>query len=158
MRYIRFTSEGDLVTRYDSEIHTVIPPEAIQISDGLFFRTLNESDGVWKLIGGVVTKVSFPPPTPQEAFAAIVKSFDNAIEAHLHAGAVAKGYTNIERACMYASYPNPFWGESKSFVQWVGEVWAYCYVELQKVQEGTRTMPTVEQIISELPAWRPLNG
>lgn len=91
------------------------------------------------------------PLTPEEAFRVLVKQFDSAVESHLYAEAVAHGYTNIERACMYAAFPNPYWEESKSFVQWVGNVWAYCYGELQKVQAGTRPVPTVEQIISELP-------
>jgi len=96
------------------------------------------------------------PLTPEETFQALVKQFDDAVEAHLHAEAVAQGYSNIERACMYASYYNPYQDESRAYVKWVGEVWAYCYQELQKVQEGTRTVPTIEQIISELPVRNPI--
>jgi hypothetical protein len=91
------------------------------------------------------------PQTPEEAFQSLVAQFDAAVEAHLHAEAVASGYTNIERACMYSSYPNPYWGESRSFVAWVGAVWAYCYEQVEQVKQGLREVPTVPQIISELP-------
>lgn len=88
---------------------------------------------------------------PVVTFQSLTKQFDSAVEAYLHAEAVSHGYTNIERACMYAPVPNPYEAESRSFVEWVGSVWAYCYQELQKVQAGTRPVPTVEQILSELP-------
>lgn len=98
------------------------------------------------------TQAEMDAAAPQVAWQALVKQFDDAIEAHLHAAAVAAGYTNIERACMYAAATNPFESESQSFVSWAGNVWSYCEEELAKVQAGTRTpTPTVEDIISELP-------
>lgn len=112
--------------------------------------------------GSYIEAWSYPDPQPTQeqidtaapvvAFNSLVAQFDSAIEAHLHSGAVSVGYTNIERACMYSGSPNPFQAESQSFVAWVGNVWAYCYGELQKVQQGTRAMPTVAEIVSELPS------
>ena len=87
-----------------------------------------------------------------KAFTNTVVKFESAIQSHLDAQAQSKGYDNITTACSYAAAPNPFQAEAVSFVSWRGNVWAYCYQELAKVQAGTRAMPTVEQIISELPA------
>jgi len=81
----------------------------------------------------------------------IAKQFEDAIQSHLDAEAQAKNYDNINTACSYAAAPNPFQLESLSFVTWRGNVWAYCYQELAKVQSGERSLPTLEQIISELP-------
>lgn len=88
-----------------------------------------------------------PPPTFEQIFV----SFENAIQQHLDDEAKLKGYDNITNACSYAGAPNPFQTEAKSFITWRGNVWAYCYAELAKVQAGTRTMPTIAEIISELP-------
>lgn len=105
----------------------------------------------WNYEQPMPTQAQIDSALPIVSFQAIVKQFDSAVEAYLHAGATAHGYTNIERACMYAPVPNPYEAESQTFVQWVGDVWAYCYGELLKVENGTRPIPTVEQIISELP-------
>jgi hypothetical protein len=80
-----------------------------------------------------------------------IASFENAIQQHLDNEAQLKGYDNITNACSYAGAPNPFQAEAQSFITWRGNVWAYCYGELAKVQAGTRPMPTIAQIISELP-------
>lgn len=78
--------------------------------------------------------------------------FKTAIQALLDNEAKAKGYDTILSACSYASPGNPFQAESQSFVIWRSAVWSYCYTELDKVKNGTRPLPTIEQIISELPA------
>lgn len=80
-----------------------------------------------------------------------INAFESAIQYYLDSYAQSKGYDNITTACSYAAAPNPFQAEAISFVTWRGNVWHYCYGELAKVQSGTRPMPTIEQIISELP-------
>lgn len=81
----------------------------------------------------------------------LVKAFKDAIQARLDSAARAKGYDNIVSACSYAGYENVFQGEAIAFGQWRANVWAYGYAELDKVLNGVRPMPTVEQIVSELP-------
>lgn len=88
------------------------------------------------------------PPTLDE----IRRGITNAIQAHLDTTAQGKGYDNIVSACSYAGYENVFQAEAVAFGQWRAAVWAYCYVELEKVLKGERPMPTIEEIISELPA------
>ncbi len=94
--------------------------------------------------GQVITK----PATLEETIAA----FEAGIQAHLDISAQEQGYDNVLTACSYVGAPNPFEAESKTFVAWRGNVWAYCYQELQKVISGERPMPTLADIISELPA------
>jgi hypothetical protein len=88
-----------------------------------------------------------PPPTFEQS----VQLFENAIQQHLDDAARLKGYDNITNACSYAGAPNPFQAEAQSFITWRGNVWAYCYAELAKVQNGTIPLPTIAQIIAELP-------
>lgn len=78
-------------------------------------------------------------------------AFEQAIQDELDADAKAKGYDSILSACSYAAASNPFQAEAKLYVTRRGNAWAYCYQELDKVKAGTREMPTIEQIISELP-------
>lgn len=60
MKHILFVA-GILAARYDSEIHGVnIPGEAIEVSDETFFKTINEQDGIWKLIDGEIVKTELP--------------------------------------------------------------------------------------------------
>jgi hypothetical protein len=64
MKYATFGADGQLNGRYDSEIHTTIPDSAVELSDGMFLRTLNETDGVWELANGSVVKTArVPEPT-----------------------------------------------------------------------------------------------
>lgn len=85
-------------------------------------------------------------------FADRTKIYEQAVQAHLDAAAQALGYDNILSACSYAGYANPFQAEGQSFVAWRGAVWDYCYAQLAAVQAGSRTQPTVDELIAELPA------
>lgn len=56
-----------LHSRYDSDINgDQIPPKAIEVSDELFFETINDQDGVWSLVKGKIKKLPFPEPTEEE--------------------------------------------------------------------------------------------
>jgi len=81
-----------------------------------------------------------------------IELFKAQIQEHLDSEARAVNYDSIISACSYAAAPNPFQEEAITFVVWRGAVWEYCYAELDKVINGTRPMPTVEEIISELPS------
>lgn len=60
MKYIHFDAQGELLGRYDSAIHLQIPAGAVEISDELFLRTIDERDGIWRYTDGKVTKHSLP--------------------------------------------------------------------------------------------------
>lgn len=120
------------------------------------FMLRDDGNGVY------ISYWDYPQPQPTQAevdaarpaveFQMLVREFDAAVEAHLRDEAVTAGYTNIERACMYAAATNPFQAESQSFVTWAGNVWSYCRQELAKVQAGTRPTPVLEDFLLELPA------
>lgn len=84
-------------------------------------------------------------------FADKAKGYEKAVQAHLDAGAQAAGYDNVLSACSYAGYANPFQAEGQSFVVWRGSVWEYCYAQIALVKAGTRTAPTIDELIAELP-------
>ena len=75
-----------------------------------------------------------------------------AVQNMLDSAAKAKGYDSILSACSYAAYPNPFQAEGQEFVAWRGAVWAKCYEILGEVEAGTRTAPTVPELLAEIAA------
>lgn len=87
-----------------------------------------------------------------------LKDYDIAIEQHLDAVADAAGYydplgriPNIDRACAYAAYANPYQAESQSFVAWRASVWAKAYEIQTAVADGEITAPSIAELIAELP-------
>jgi hypothetical protein len=89
-----------------------------------------------------------PEPTVEELKQAIT----NAVQAHLDATARTRGYDGILSLASYASSTNPpFSAEGRAGLDWRDAVWGYCYGVLADVQAGTRTIPTAEELIAELP-------
>ena len=97
---------------------------------------------------GTIAEYVAPAKTPAQ----IIEGFKAAIQKTLDDAAKIKGYDNIVSACSYAGYPNVFQAEAVAFGQWRANVWAYGYAELDKVIAGTRPVPTIAEIITELPA------
>ena len=64
-KHILFTN-GALSARYDSAINSTIPAESLEVSDELFWQTINETDGVWSLVDGKIVKLPFPAPTAEQ--------------------------------------------------------------------------------------------
>lgn len=90
-------------------------------------------------------------PSADEIFAETVRHFEAAVQNELDADANAKGYENIHSAAGKAAIPGRFQAECVAYgVRW-RDSWDHCYQELAKVKSGERPMPTIEQIIAELP-------
>lgn len=93
--------------------------------------------------------------TPAEQSAAmtkIVKEFTDAVQLYLDSVAQTRNYSNIISACSYAAGTHPkYSAEGKACLKWRENVWDACYQILNDVQTGNRPMPTIEQVISELP-------
>lgn len=81
------------------------------------------------------------------------KEFNNAIQNHLDTKAQELRYDNIMSARSYAGYDNPFQQEALKLSQWASNCWVVAGQIETDVSDGTRTMPTVDEIISELPQY-----
>ena len=83
-----------LSARYDSVINSVIPADAMAVDDTLFFKTINEQDGIWTLDNGAIIKKPFPAPTLAELKLAkkaeITSKFEQTIQQ------VTAGYSSTE--------------------------------------------------------------
>lgn len=86
-----------------------------------------------------------------------MKDIDNAIENHMDAEALAWGYQvdgkgSIDRAISYIGSAIQEWDlEGQMFKNWRDGIWTYVYIELQKVENGERELPTPESVLTEIP-------
>jgi hypothetical protein len=85
---------------------------------------------------------------------AIQKKLTDSVQLHMDSVAQSKGYDNIFSAATYAEEPSipKFQAEGIAFRKWRSEVWDFCYAYLDDVTNGIKEVPTVEQLISELPS------
>lgn len=89
-------------------------------------------------------------PTQQD----IINSLTIAVQAHLDNKARERNYDGILSMCTYVTSTNPkFAAEGQAGVEWRDDVWEYCYQVLRGCELGTRNIPTVDELISELPAF-----
>lgn len=81
------------------------------------------------------------------------EDFRMAIQNHVDQTARSRRYDGGFALASYVSSTIPQWStEAQIFVAWRDAVWVYAYTELDKVLGGERSMPTVDEFISELPA------
>jgi hypothetical protein len=154
-KFIQFDDSNVLSARYDSDIHGEnIPESAIQVSEDLFHRTMNETDGIWSLVDNEVVKLPFPPPSIEQLRAdkaadidlacrnAIYAGFtSNALGAVYHYPAKDKDQSNLVGSVTESLYPNldpewvtPFWCATDN----ANGVWAYrAHTAAQIQQVGT---------------------
>lgn len=76
MKYAEFNAGGELVARYDDTVNLIIPPAAVPIEDALFLQSVNEMDGRWMLLDGVISKHPFPAPILQNVADAAIAAID----------------------------------------------------------------------------------
>ena len=89
-----------------------------------------------------------PPKTPEE----IIAEFTAKIQARLDAFARTRGYDGILSAATYATSTVPkFKAEGQYAVEARDATWAKCYEILAAVEAGSRPMPTLDELLAELP-------
>lgn len=82
----------------------------------------------------------------------IVAEYTRAIQQYLDITARTRNYENILSACSYAAGNHPKYSvEGQDCLNWREAVWDKGYEILNDVQAGIRPLPTIEQVIAELP-------
>lgn len=94
--------------------------------------------------------LEIPPyiPTDEE----IQKQLTDAVQQYMDETAQTRNYDNIHTACSYSNSTDEiFRAEGTACLAWRDSVWRACYDILAEVKAGTRAIPTVEELIAELP-------
>lgn len=86
----------------------------------------------------------YPLPSPAEV------RLSRAVQAHIDAVAKSRGYLHGFAMAGYATDPEHAF-EAQPFVVWRGQTWKYAHAELAKARSGARSLPTVPELIAELP-------
>lgn len=138
---------------YDKAIHgDNIPADAVEITVEEHRALMDAQSAGKHIVAGVDGKpmaVDRDPPTSSE----IITSFTGAIQARLDAFAQERGYDGILSASTYAASKVPkFKAEGQAAVNLRDATWAAAYQILADVEAGTRPMPSVDEIMAELPA------
>lgn len=137
---------------YTRDIHgDNIPADAVEITVEEH-QALLEGQSQGKIISadkkGKPVLKDPPPPTPEQ----IIAQYDAAVQQHLDAFARTRNYTNIMSAATYATSTVPkFKAEGQYAVEARDATWAKCYEVLAAVEAGSRPMPTLDELLAELP-------
>jgi len=81
------------------------------------------------------------------------KSINNAIQNHLDTKAQEFRYDNMMSARSYTGYTNAFQAEAQALATWASECWVVAGEIEADVEAGTREMPTVDEVLAELPVY-----
>jgi len=128
---------GDLTALGYTELVEVAEPAANEWS------TVVRGD----IVDSTMTWVQQPMSVPQ-IIAIATKEVDDLLDIE----AQSVNYDNIVSACSYAAVANQFQAESQGFVVWRANVWSNLYALMAEVQVGTRALPTLAELIDQLPS------
>lgn len=85
--------------------------------------------------------------TPEE----VIAQLEEGVDAYINQRAAEKGYDSRITVCMRTGYVSPWQQECINFALWMDAIYVYCYQVIADVQGGLRTIPSIEELISEFP-------
>jgi len=83
----------------------------------------------------------------------ISTNINNAIQTHLDTQAQSLRYDNINAIGKYVGYDNDFRTEAEALGAWVSSCWKVAGEIEADVKAGNREMPTVDEVLNELPKY-----
>lgn len=137
---------------YDAAIHGEnIPADAVEITREDYVVLMAGQAQGKRIIPddtGFPVLVDPPPSTPEQ----IVAQYTGAVQQHLDNFARTRNYDGILSAATYATSAVPkFKAEGQYAVEARDATWAKCYEILAAVEAGTCPMPTLDELLAELP-------
>jgi len=106
-------------------------------------------NGIWNQSWTVIPA---PSDEIEKRVQAIKGTLQKAVQNKLDNFAQTRGYDNILSCCTYAtSTVQKFQQEAQYCVQMRDNYWNACYTILAEFENGQRPLPTIEQLLGELP-------
>ena len=111
----------------------------------------NANNATIEDMGEYYEVVAIPPYVPTEK--EIQEQLERGVEAWMNSVVAERDYDSIDTCiARYTDSPNPKYAqEAKAVKDWNTAVWDRCWELLAEVKAGTRPIPTLEEVISELP-------
>ena len=107
--------------------------------------------GLVDIVGDFYEVVPMPEPLPPTA-EEIQQQMTDAVQQALDAFAQTRGYDGIMSACSYSNSTDAqFKLEADCCIQLRDTTWRMGYAILAEVKAGNRSVPSVEELIAELP-------
>lgn len=137
---------------YATEIHgNNIPADAVEITKELHAALINGQSEGKRIVAdeaGRPVLADPPPPNTEQTIA----QYTAGVQQHLDAFARTRNYDGILSAATYATSQVPkFKDEGQYAVEARDATWAKCYEIINDVKSGNREMPTIDELIAELP-------
>lgn len=134
---------------YDGDIHTSIPKPNIEVEDNVWYTAISNNHN--KVNVNDKTTELFDFRSDSEKIQDLKNDFIQSIQKMLDEKAQQKGYDNINSIAKYLGYENRFRSECESLGVWCAECWDTAHSILLSVENGERNMPTVQEVIEEMP-------
>ena len=132
----------------------IIPFEQIQEAtdyvnsvDGNYYLEDYQEDEQGRMML-IVRQLIIKPPTEAE----IQKMLTDGVQAYMDQKAQERHYDDIFTAISYVKSSDPvFAAEASALLLWRDKVWRLCYTMLDEVKAGVRPIPSVTELLAELP-------
>lgn len=129
-----------------------LPSEYIQVTMDEYFHIFHMVEHGEYVFSGTNEENPLEVVKRTASLEELVKMYDFAVEELLNKEARKKGYADIRSAALRAAIPeSPFYQEGKKYAIWMDEVYSACYKIQSDVFQGSREIPTIEELLSELP-------
>ena len=152
MKYVHYDeTNGKLIGWYDSDIHKTIPTPNIEVSDENWKVAIEINANFIDVVTKTLSIKDFR--TNDEILVQQAKDINNAIQKHLDTKAQEFRYDNMMSARSYTGYTNAFQTEAQALATWASECWVVAGQIEADVQSGARAMPTVDEVLAELPVY-----
>ena len=113
----------------------------------------NAGGEVLVLDAGEAPPAGFVEFTPAPGGISSMQDYDTALMGLYDSTAQAMGYLNWQTCALRAHRPGPFEAEGTAFYDWMEACNVQGYAILAGVTGGQREQPTIEQFLSEMPAF-----
>jgi hypothetical protein len=121
---------------------TCIPPDPLNAEYAEYLRWMGEGNA----------PEPADMPSLEQVTANLLTASTRTVEAWLDAVAHERDYSRLSIGG-YMTSPNPKWrAEAQAFIDWRDlQIWPTCYEIMSACLDGTRTVPTGDELIAELP-------
>jgi hypothetical protein len=130
------------------EVSPVAPPTFDPLRERVAELLPTQTEAGWTQAWAVET---LDAAAQAEAAERLRREYDDALTAHIDGVARARGYADRISCAARAGYVGPYQVEGAAFGAWMDSCNAQAYEVLELVLAGERPLPTIDEMLAELP-------